>query len=303
MNDTQTTLQARARKKFLSNSLASELVKLASPLNKQYALTFGCCKVLDIDQDYTLRSMYYCQKRWCLTCASIKMATQINNYIEPIKSLPNLQFVTLTVPNCTKDNLKSTLDTMLANYRKCIDRGRKQGRKLIGLRKLELKVGKNGLYHPHYHIILSGSDNAEYLVQSWLHYNSTARRVAQDISPVRDVDTALLELMKYATKLTCSDDASNQVLCSAYQMDVIFQALQKRRLYQPFGGLKVASEDLFEPSNPQIIERAKGLYQWVGFDWYHIRYTQALSHYHPEQTELAIYRRNNTAAPPKQHTK
>lgn len=233
------------------------------------------------------------------------MAIQIDNYHDPLASLDDLYFVTLTRRSVTSSELSETIDTMQKNWRKITDVARKTRKDFIGVRKLELKVGKGGHgYHPHYHIIIQGKDNAQWLVDQWLLRSSASLRIAQDIRPINNLSTALVELMKYATKLTCADNSNNQILCSAKQMDIIFTALHKRRLFQPFGGLRVRlSEDHFETTAKQIM-RAQGLYQWLGHDWYHTEYGQALTNYHPEGEEIQIYRNyhhNNSTPSPQQY--
>lgn len=286
-------LLTKARKKFLSVSLANELVKLNSPLKKSYALTHRCCDQLTIDHEQTLRSVFYCKKRWCNTCASITMATQINQYHTEIQKLESPQFVTLTMRNVVAAELHHTLDEMTKIFRRITDTARKRGVPLKGIRKLECKVGKNGLYHPHYHIILESPKSAEYLVAEWLLRwgNKTSPR-AQDIRPINNIETALIELMKYATKITCAENAGNtEFLCTDKQMDIIFTSLHKRRLYQPFGGLRALNENAFDIDNPEVVKRAQGIYQWIGHDWYHTEYGQPLTNWKPEETEIAIYKR------------
>lgn len=283
-------LLKRARKKFLSVSLARDLVKIPdSPLNKGYAMTFGCCDTLELNEAGELRSLFFCKRRWCQTCASVNMATLINKYREVMTGLENLQFVTLTVPNCSADRIPDTLEYMATTWRRITDAARKAGRPMRGLRKIELKVGKGGGYHPHYHIIVeSRKFTAEWIREQWLRRLPQCSEKAQDVRPIEDVEAALLELMKYATKLTCAESSGNDVLCTPRQMDTIFRNLHRKRLFQPFGGLKAIDEEAFEPA-PETFEKARGLYQWIGHDWYHTKYGQALTNYVPEAMEIAIY--------------
>lgn len=293
------TLLTKARKKFLSIALANDLVKLNSPLKKSYALTHVCCDQLIVDQDHTLRSAFYCKKRWCSTCASIQMATQINQYYDEILKLKDPQFVTLTIRNMREHKLAECLDLMVKRFRQITDLARKRGVHLVGIRKLECKVGKNSLYHPHYHLIVEDTRNAAYIVSEWLdRWGGAASPKAQDIQGIENIDTALIELMKYATKITCAENAGNEeYLCTAKQMDVIFTSLHGRRLYQPFGGLKALNEDAFDINNPEVVKRAQGLYQWIGHDWYHTEYGQALTNWRPEELEIAMYKRNGLRHP------
>lgn len=282
-------LLKRARKKFLSVSLVRDLVKITdSPLNKGYAITFGCCDTLELNEAGELRSLFYCRRRWCQTCASINMATLIDKYYAALQDLHELYFVTLTVPNCTAERIPDTIGYMASTWRRITDAARKAGRPMRGLRKIELKVGKGGGYHPHYHIIVETEATAKWIESEWLRRLPQCSEKAQDVRKVENLESALLELMKYATKLTCAESSGNDVLCTPRQMDTIFRNLHGKRLYQPFGGLRAVNEDAFEPT-PETFERARGLYQWIGHDWFHTKYGQALTNYVPEAMEIAIY--------------
>lgn len=284
----------KARKKFLSMSLAADLVKIPnSPLNKSYALTFGCCDCLSVDDSGTLASVFYCRRRWCQTCASINMATLINKYSGIMSNLTDLYFVTLTIPNCQENEIESTLNRMALTWRRITDLARKNKSNFIGLRKIELKVGKGGGFHPHYHLIITGKNSAEWLINQWLLRLPECSKKAQHYEAVSNVESALIELMKYATKLTCAEDSGNNVLCNARQMDIIFQKLHRKRLFQPFGGLKAVDEESFETTS-EIYTRAQGIYKWIGHDWFHTRFGHALTNYIPESMELSIYRADRT---------
>lgn len=279
-------LLKKARKKYLSLSLAKDLVKIkTSPLNKAYALTFGCSDLLAIGDTGELTSSYYCKKRWCQTCASINMATLINKYIDAMQGLDELNFITLTIPNCSAENIAETLELMGATWRRITDTARKLKMPFKGLRKIELKAGKYYGYHPHYHIIMENNKSALWLRDQWLKRLPQCSIKAQDVRPIENVEAALIELMKYATKLTCAEGSGNDVLCSPRQMDVIFCALAGRRLYQTFGGLKSVNEDEYVLS-PEVYQRAAGFYQWIGHDWFHTKYGHALSGYVPEGSEV-----------------
>ena len=274
-------LLKRARKKYLSTRLAAELVKLRSSLHVGYRNTLACSHQLEVDDDQVLRSTFYCRRRWCSTCASINMATLIDRYRPSIVAMSSPMFVTLTVPNCSSPRIDETLDRMAATWRKITDLARKRRILFRGIRKTELKVGKGGGFHPHYHLILDGGQEAaEWLVDQWLERIPEASRLSQDIAQVSDIGRALVELMKYATKLTCAEDSRNLVLATPRQMDRIFRAVHGRRLVQPFGGIKAVPDDAFDPE-PQIVEAARGLYNWCEADWYHVETGEALTGYDP----------------------
>ncbi len=283
-------LTKRARKKFLSTALANSLTKLDSPLNKGYALTHGCQSQIIIDGGGHLSSPYYCKRRWCMSCASIKMATMINQYHKQLDQREDLHFITLTQRTIKADQLNETIDAMGKRFRSILDLARKRGVKINGLRKLECKAAKAGRYHPHYHLLVEGEAAGQFIINQWLKRSTTSKIKGQHIERVWSIDSALIELMKYTTKLTCSEDSSNEVLASPTQMDIIFQSLHGRRLYQPFGDITKVSEDSFNTTNEEVIAKARGLYEWIGHDWYHVEYGQPLSGWMPEGGEIKIYK-------------
>lgn len=214
------------------------------------------------------------------------MATLINKYLTVLSDRTDLQFVTLTIPNCAEADVVDQIELMNLTWRKITDYARKkypQG--LNGLRKLELKVGRGGGYHPHYHIIVEGVQAGEYIIDRWLNKLPQANRKAQDIRPINNLEAGLIELMKYATKLTCADNSNGDVFATAKQMDVIFCALNHRRLYQSFGNIKQVNDESMELT-AEVYQRAQGIYKWIGHDWFHTRYGHALSGFSPEPSEI-----------------
>ena len=283
-------LRTKARRKYFSNALVRGLVSLPeSHMTKAYYHTFACCQTLHIDNNQELKSKYYCKNRWCQTCASIKMAIMINKYLpvfEPLKD--DLYFVTLTMRTVDEFEIHDRIIQMQKMWRKIADLGRKKLDDFNGLRKTELKVGKGGGYHGHYHIIVKDEMNAKFIVSAWLRLAGTsASYLGQDCVKVNGINNALLELFKYATKCTCSEDGGNEIICTAHQMDVIFKALYKKRLFQPFGNIKAMNEDSFELT-PEICNKAVGYYEWIGTDWWHTNYGQCLTGFTPEDVEIAM---------------
>lgn len=283
-------LRTKAKRKYFSNALARGLTSLPrSHMTKAYYHTFACCQTLHIDENQELKSMYYCKNRWCETCASIKMATMINKYVPVFKPLEdNLYFVTLTMRSVDEFSIKKRMIDMQKMWRKIADLGRKKLDSFNGIRKTELKVGKGGGYHGHYHIIVEDEINAKFIVQTWLRLaGSEASPKAQDIRKVNSLDNSLLELFKYATKCTCSEDGGNKIICTAYQMDIIFKAVYKKRLFQPFGNIKAVNEDSFDLTS-EVCKKAQGYYEWIGSDWWHTEYGQCLTGFTPEDIEIAM---------------
>ena len=107
---------------------------------------------------------------------------------------------------------------------------------------LECTTRPDGLYHYHFHIIIEGKKNAEYLIKSWLELNPDSDRKGQDMRPANC--SSMIELFKYFTKLLAKDKSGNRRMMDYKRLDVIFRALSGKRIYQPFGGLTMISEDI-----------------------------------------------------------
>lgn len=303
-------LRKKARRKFVGNSIAGGLARhnKKSPLYEKYLTSFGCCHSLHVNPAGSMSSKFYCHNRWCPTCASIKMAVMLDGYLPEFEKLDDLQFVTLTMRDVYRHSeITPRLSEMQTIWRQITDLARKSRQNFVGLRKTELKVGDGGGYHPHYHVIISGRKNAQWLVWQWLskvngpawwsnrHLNPRANAKAQQREPVYNLERGLIELFKYAAKATAADDTDNiagagtEKPATPYQMDKIYCALFGRRLFQPFGGLRRAvDEDATTELSPELVKKAAGFYMWSGSEWWHEDYGQALTGYVPTSKDLRI---------------
>jgi hypothetical protein len=234
----QKGFQKRSRAKMLTDSMNFQLIDLESKLLKSYWQTYWCTRAV-LQEGDKLKSRY-CNQRWCLVCNRIRTAKLINGYIPSIDKLEDAQFVTLTRQTVDAVDLADTIQEMQANFVKVKDRLRKQGIKLVGIRKIEIKYNElSGKYHPHYHLIVDGLQNAQSLVCEWVScYSEDVCNIkAQD---VRKADKkAPIELFKYFTKMLTDSGRFYPE-----QMDVIFQVMKGKRTFQPFGGIKKQSEDI-----------------------------------------------------------
>jgi len=272
----------RAKRKHLSTPLALRLVDASkqnpkSNLKKSYFNTYHCCRTLAIRDDGTVRGSY-CKNRWCLVCNNIRTAQLINRYMPILDEWNDKYFVTLTIPNCKGKDLPCTIDLMQQTFNKIHAKlkkqfQRKQRDKIVGLRKLECTYNPTrNDYHPHYHLIINGKENATDILNEWLQRLPATKRKAQDLQMADS--KASKELFKYFTKVvTTIKDKNGEVKdrkIYADAMDVIFNAIKGKRTFQNFGfkALKVESEDL---DKPMEIERIIEEVEWVQElgDWAH----------------------------------
>ncbi len=239
---TQATLQKRARSKYLSMPLAIRLAELRSPLEKSYRNTVYCASVLKQDGG-KLRGRY-CGNRWCLVCSRVRTARAINKYRPILDTWTDAQFVTLTVRNVPGDQLDQTLDAMVktsAVIRRAITRTDKLS--FEALRKLECTHNYHrDDYHPHYHLIVNGKAQALALRNRWLAaWGDKADAQGQDVRPC--TPGSALELFKYATKLASNAGGGRKQYMSPEALDVIFQSLRGRRIWQSIGFVAPATVD------------------------------------------------------------
>ena len=178
-------------------------------------------------------------------------------------------FVTLTLPNCTGNDLPVTLDFMQetfgkihAKLKKQFQRGKRE--KIVGLRKLECTYNADrNDYHPHYHLIIRGEKNASDFLAEWLKRVPNAKSIAQDIRPADS--KAVKELFKYFTKaVTTIRNKKGEIkdrMIYADAMDIIFNSIKGKRTFQNFGfkAPKVEAEDFQKNEIERIIEEV----EWV----------------------------------------
>lgn len=264
------SLAKRAKSKWYTNQVVVPLLTLDSKLHKQYQRAFYCNDTL-LQNGNTVTGKY-CNSRVCHICNRIRTAKFLNGYGEPLKALGSLQFVTLTVPNCPAEALLQTISLMTSNATN-IMRVLREKRKIkcSGIRKIEVTYNhEEDTFHPHFHIIVD-KGVGDMIVQDWLNRYPLATYKAQDCRPA-DVDS-FNELFKYSTKIVQGEDGKAALYPIA--LDIIMQALDRRRTFQTFGTIKKVSEDVEDIDAVEIPgiepERAEWLWSkdvgnWVNVD-------------------------------------
>jgi len=245
------TLTRRAKAKFLSNAINFPLIDLDSPLKKSYWRTWHCTNVL-LQEGQKITSQY-CNNRWCIVCNRIRTAKMINKYHPVIMDeIQDRQFVTLTFPNVKGEILSKSIEDMILNFQRIKHKMYVRDQvKIKGIRKLEVTynpIRKD--FHPHFHLVIEGKDQAELLLNEWLIRYPNAERHAQDVRPA-DSDS-VIELLKYTAKLVNKNDYKRleggriEIGIHAKALDTIFQALYRKRTYQGFGIKARLNEDISE---------------------------------------------------------
>ena len=298
--ETLGTLGKRARAKTLTKSMTRGLYMLDSPLKKYYANTlFKCADTLT--QVGTKMTSRYCNNRCCLVCNRIRTAKLIKAYEGPLSRLEDLHFVTLTLPNVNRYELKETIKRMtkivqdIQNmFQRRQERG-KQNWQLVGIRKLEATISAtNGEFHPHFHFLISGKEAAKGLQSEWLRRVPSATYKAQDVR--KATLGSHMELFKYFAKMVTKIDGKNATLTE--ELDVIFQAMSGGRVFQSMGGLKKVSEEVealkaVEVAGIEAVEQITE-WGWDESDWVNPETGEALTGYRPspqiEELKNNVYR-------------
>ena len=271
-------LKKKARRKYFTQGFVKPLLKLDSPLHKQYQRAHDCADAVRVEEGRT--RTHYRNSRVCNTCNRIRTAKAMNGYMTHFEGRESV-FITLTDLTCEAHELRGVMRQRVNawnNIREFLQR--RMGLPIQGITKREVTFSK-GLYHPHLHIVLmcEGHDVtalAELIVQEWLKRNPTAKRGGQHHRPTDD--NRLFELFKYTTKQANREGKTLKVDPEA--LDVIMKALHKTRTFQPFGGLRKITEEVEEVELiAQEVNVPDGLYVWSSHDWYSIDTGQALSGY------------------------
>jgi ribosomal protein S8 len=238
--DALKSLKKRARSKWYTTAIVGRLLFLNSPLHSYYQRAYYCSHILT--QNGKKITTKYCDTRVCHICNRIRTAKLMNGYVSQLSKFEKLEFVTLTIPNCTEAELPVTIDLMLKNFSNIV-RVLRERRKidLSGIRKFEVTYNAvTNTYHPHIHALVdSGVGNI--IVTEWLNRYVTAFDKAQDV--VEADLSALNEIFKYTTKIVAGR-SKNKIQVFIPALDVIMQSLKGRRCFQPFGKVKKVDENL-----------------------------------------------------------
>lgn len=295
-NASRAVFRKRAKAKYVQQKLLRALIKLGSPLAKRYDNTLFCSSVLEQDRN-KLRSRF-CKARWCNVCNRVRTAKLIKGYGSAIESMSDPRFVTLTVPNVPGSELRSEIKRMISEFRKIQELRRKLKKPLLkGIRKLEVTYNPDlNNYHPHFHFIIEGEQNAEELINSWMDRNTIADIRGQDQRAAKSP----VELFKYFTKLT-SKSKSDTIIIKAGKMvrieysypealDFVFQTIEGIRIFQPIGGIRYVKEDPgdYETVTVEDLESEEtALWIYQDKDWVNVYTGELLTGYEPSRRDLS----------------
>lgn len=244
-----------------------------------------------------LTAAQFCRDRLCPMCAwrkSLVMYSQISKIMDWIAERERVVpiFLTLTVRNCTADDLEKTVVLLLKSWsRMMTSRGRRKPWKVARgwFRALEITYNKNeGTWHPHIHAIILVDpsyfdDPDQYIdhdgwVAEWRWALQEDYDPSVDIRTVKEGqrDKAVAEVAKYTVKPGDWLDL-NDVEGTDARVELLARVLKGRRLTALGGIMKqakaalaledVENADLVLTDAEKAELRGEVLVQLVKFEW------------------------------------
>jgi hypothetical protein len=249
--------EKRAKGKFYTQNINGPLCYIDSPIHKLYERAYHCNNTLYQKGDKITAK--YCNSRTCINCNRIRTAKLIKGYLIPLKELANiepdnnLEFVTLTIPNCKPEELNDVVYSMKKNLTNLI-RVIREKRKIdiSGITKIECTYNDNeNTFHPHFHLIVN-KNSGQLIINEWLKRYPEAAHWCQK---TQKADTgSLLEMFKYTTKFLIKDNTTKRQKIYTHAIDLIMQSFYKKRTIQPFGKLKKLKDEVSEEVEELISE-------------------------------------------------
>lgn len=294
-------LKGRAKRKMITQKMALSLIDVENTnggnnLKKGLWNTYHCQEKI-----YTANGRVYgkyCKNRFCTLCLAIRKADIINRYLPVIKTWEQPYFVTLTIKAFGANRLNYLMKKILRAFQLINDKYRKRhcrgkGIKLIGIKSLECNFNpEKKTYNPHLHLIVANKEMADIIIKEWLALWSRAKvykyvsRFAQKAEPIFNKETALIEVVKYGSKIFTEPDVDKKGKGSvnnnlyAAALANIFNAMQGLRIFERFG-FNLPKEAQRETK----LSVTKKYQEWefnIGkFDWLNVQTDERLTNYLP----------------------
>lgn len=214
--------------------------------------------------DRRLQNVFFCKDRLCSMCnwrRTLKLGYQ-NSIVmnEAQKRGYQFIFITLTVPNCSGEDLDSTCDKLMAGYRFLYNKNKRFRTISKGsITTLEITYNrKTNTFHPHLHLIVAVNKSyfgsRDYMTHKeltniWSDYMNLGRTLIVNIKRVQPTEKnkslakAIKEISKYAVKGTDFYFGGN-IEESAPVVAFLSDTLRKRRLVNRTGVLKKIHKEM-----------------------------------------------------------
>ena len=223
----------------------------------------------------------------------------MNRYLPIIKTWENPHMVTLTVKSIPGYRLRLLFTKVLEGFNRIKDKYRKRsqrgtGNKLIGIKSLESNFNpKTKTYNPHLHIIVANEEMAYYLKVEWLIlWKKTKDTIwtnprAQKITKIENKEAALIEVVKYGSKIFTEPDVKKKVKGKGDRtihiaaLDIIFNTMKGIRIFDRFG-FNLPKQNKEIAGAKVVKDYEVWNYEPKKFDWINSTNGKALSEYKPE---------------------
>lgn len=298
-----------AKRKMIVQTMMLSLIDLAKSKHspdriKAYWNTYHCQnKVISVDGRLYGK---YCKNRFCTLCCAIRKAEILNKYLPAISSWDSPFFVTLTIKAQPRKNLikfmRGMMDAFQRIYMK-IKKRHQRGKcsRIMGIKSLECNFNPvRKTYNPHFHIIVPDEETANILISEWLNIWTPkfALRAAQNKSKIKDCNTALIEIVKYGSKIFTEPDlkkkgkGKSSPLIYLAALDNIFNAMKGLRIFERFG-FNLPKGCNIKPSNTFL---AKDYQEWIYDlrfrDWHNSDNELLLTNYSPDSHLVNLLENN-----------
>lgn len=300
-------LKGRAKRKMITQKMIFSLIDVCKKKEdfskqKSYWNTYHC-----LSKFYLVNGRLhgqYCKNRFCTVCCSIRKADIINCYMPVIATWPHPYFVTLTakavkLPRLAKRirSLNNGFRIITSLQRKRAQRGK--GIRLIGVKSLECNFNPTKkTYNPHLHLIVANKQMAEVIIKEWLRIcgRNFAVRSAQDMQPVTSTEKALIEIVKYGSKIFTEPDVTSKAGKKtdrdiyAAALDNIFTAMKGCRIFERFGFNLPKREK--HRKTFVVSDYQEWIFDHKFFDWIQCETGNPLSGFNPEQALVNLLEYN-----------
>jgi len=299
------SLANRARRKLITRKMVLALIDVAKEKGEPeriqaYWNAYHCLNNVIVANG----KMYgrYCKNRFCTICNAIRKADTINRYYPVISQWEDVQFVTLTVKACKEEQLNRRIYRMLRAFELIHNRCKKRhergkGINLIGVKSLECNFNPSAkTYNPHFHLIVPNKEIAELLKSEWLKQwrpiPKTTNRYkytnpgAQKITPVYNLETALIETIKYGSKIFTEPDLNKKSYLKtppkiyARALDNILVAMKGKRIFERFG-FNLPEQPQQSSSTKLVVNFENWTFPKDSSDWVNVETGEALTGFLP----------------------
>jgi plasmid rolling circle replication initiator protein Rep len=301
-------IAGRVKRKIITQSMTLALIDIAKAKgdehnHKHFWNTYHCQERIYSHEGRIYG--HYCKNRICTLCNSIRKAELINKYLPVIEQWEDPQFLTLTIRSIQAKNLNKFLGGMIKAFCQIKDTQRKRysrgkGIKLIGIKSLECNFNpQRRTYNPHFHLITPNIETSELLINEWLKKWTPkwTSRVAQLNKSVFDNETALIEIIKYGSKIFTEPDLKKkgkqktppQIYATAFYN--ILESMKGHRIFDRFG-FDLPKKEVIEKSQILTSDYKEWLFDPNLLDWHSSTFDEVLTGYHPTNELMCILENN-----------